>query len=103
MTWTHMTIRTATKLSVMTAFLPYRVYMPIIITRGESLPAAPGVRVGELLIKQTGIYRVTYEDLLAAGLDLTDQPADDIALTANGVDDSSLCFQCRIIWRRQLY
>ena len=42
------------------------------------------MKVGELLVNQTGIYRLTYEDLLAGGLDLLGQPAADIALTMQG-------------------
>jgi hypothetical protein len=37
-----------------------------------------------LEVNQTGIYRVTYEDLLAAGLDLNGVPARDIALVSQG-------------------
>ncbi len=42
------------------------------------------VRIGDLLVSQTGIQRVSYEDLLAAGLDLSGQIAAHIALTLNG-------------------
>lgn len=47
-------------------------------------PIAAGLRVGDLLVSQAGIYRVTYEDLLAAGLDLNGQLAANIALTLAG-------------------
>ncbi len=46
----------------------------------EPAPTA-ALRVAELKVNRTGIYRVTYEALLAAGLDLTGQPASDLALT----------------------
>jgi hypothetical protein len=47
--------------------------------------ALPGLRIGDLLVSQTGIYRVSYADLLAAGLDLAGQPAKDLALTNLGI------------------
>ncbi|MFO7624373.1 MAG: C25 family cysteine peptidase, partial [Anaerolineales bacterium] len=44
-------------------------------------PAQPVSLAYNLLVDQDGIYRVTYEDLLAAGLDLAGAKASDIALT----------------------
>ena len=38
----------------------------------------------ELLIDQDGLYRVTYEDLLAAGFDLAGVKASDLAVTSQG-------------------
>jgi uncharacterized repeat protein (TIGR01451 family) len=46
--------------------------------------ALPAVRIGDLLVSQSGIYRVSYADLQAAGLDLAGQPATDLALKVNG-------------------
>jgi hypothetical protein len=47
------------------------------------VPAADAA-VYNLLVEQSGIYRVTYEQLLAAGLDLSGVQAADIALTSLG-------------------
>ncbi len=44
-------------------------------------PPAAALRVAELKVNHTGLHRVTYEALLATGLDLTGQPASDLALT----------------------
>ncbi|MCB1057162.1 MAG: hypothetical protein KDD11_16800 [Acidobacteria bacterium] len=45
---------------------------------GGSAPAAPI----HLLVKDDGLYRVTYEELTAAGFDLGGVPAKDLSLTA---------------------
>ena len=41
--------------------------------------------VYNLLVERTGMYRVTYEQLLAAGYNLNGVPARDIAVTSRGV------------------
>jgi hypothetical protein len=51
-------------------------------TQTETIYAV--VRIGDLLVSRTGIQRLSYADLLAAGLDLSGQPAAQIALTLNG-------------------
>ena len=64
---------------------PYHYYLPLFIGgEGVEPPPQDVVEVGDLLVDQTGIYRVTYEDLLAAGLDLGGQQASDIALMSGG-------------------
>lgn len=64
---------------------PYHVYLPLIMGGNGTPPEPPtAVHIGDLLVDQTGIYRVTYADLLAAGLDLTGQKAADIALMVGG-------------------
>ena len=49
-----------------------------------TVPPAPALKIADLQVNQTGIYRLTYEDLLASGLDLAGQPAADLAITSNG-------------------
>lgn len=49
------------------------------------LPPAEALRVAELLVSQSGLYRISYEDLLASGIELYGQPAADIAVTFKGV------------------
>ena len=49
-----------------------------------SVTAASEPSVYSLLVEQSGMYRVTYEQLLAAGLDLAGVPAGDIAVTSRG-------------------
>ncbi len=51
--------------------------------RGES-QARLVRREAELLVNRDGVYRVTHEQLLAAGFDLTGLPADQLALTNRG-------------------
>lgn len=47
-------------------------------------PAQPVSLPHNILVSQSGMYRVTYEELLAAGVDLTGKKASDIALTQRG-------------------
>ncbi len=46
--------------------------------------AESGVLPYKLLVEATGFYRVTYEDLLAAGLDLNGMPSSNIAVVNQG-------------------
>jgi hypothetical protein len=41
----------------------------------------PAIKVADLQVGQTGIYRLTYEDLLGAGFDLNGKPAASLAVT----------------------
>jgi hypothetical protein len=43
-----------------------------------------GYPVYDVRVSRSGLYRITYEDLAAAGLDLAGVPASDIALTSRG-------------------
>lgn len=43
-----------------------------------------GYPVYDVRVSRSGLYRITYEDLAAAGLDLSGVPASDIALTSRG-------------------
>lgn len=46
--------------------------------------AASGTALVQLEVEEDGLYRLTYEDLLADGFDLTGLPSDQLALTQRG-------------------
>ena len=64
------------------------IFLPIITTGsangGEPYRPSRFVPKYNLEVDETGIYRVTYEDLLDAGLDLLNVKASDIAMTNQG-------------------
>ena len=66
----------------------YIAFFPIITTGsaggGISYRPSESVPKYDLLVDQTGIYHVSYEDLLDAGLDLYNVKASDLAITNQG-------------------
>ena len=62
---------------------PYTLYLPLIL-HGPGTTPAPVIKVADILVSQTGIQRLSYADLLAAGLTLSGQPAADLAVRMNG-------------------
>lgn len=70
----------------------WNIYLPFVAGAGDSAQAAqadatdiaPGAVI-EFHVSESGIYRVTHDDLLAAGFDLTGVPSAYLALTNKGV------------------
>jgi uncharacterized repeat protein (TIGR01451 family) len=52
--------------------------------RGSSDRKAPWGEIAELLVDESGLYRVTYEDMLRKGIDLAGLNADELALKTGG-------------------
>lgn len=56
-----------------------RVFLPLVVGHGPSTTP-----LARFLVRQDGLYRVTYQDLRAAGLDLAQIPASSLALSSQG-------------------
>ncbi len=83
-------LRVASAPPAAATFAPYcnlcqHFYLPLIMRNVEPLPPnVASIRIAELRVNESGIYRVTYEALLRAGLDLSNVAAADLALTVRG-------------------
>jgi subtilisin-like proprotein convertase family protein len=76
--WTR--VRAESGLPALTGFGVQAAGISPVLRKGPS-----GAREGILQVRQEGIQRVSYEDLLAGGIDLVGIPAVRIALVDNGV------------------